>query len=182
MRSLMAITTKVRQLLRLTFAVARSPSLVRALVLLIFLRVYGRIFMLNGRSKLDPVPRVSPTVVTTDDNDAMLESLVKLKMLLRVAGASGAANIGAALIDVYLTNSALTSRQEYHSSETPILYSMIPESFQGFVEGAGVWADRALALGLVTEQELETILQDPVILNPLIERLTKGNSAKAEEA
>lgn len=138
--------------------------------------------MLN--SKLNPQypTQAHSTVGKTDANDAMLESLVKLKMLLRVAGASGAANIGAALIDVYLTNSTLTSRQEYHSSETPVLYSMIPESFQNFIDTAGVWADRGLALGLITEAELEGVLRDPSVLNPLIARLTNGKSAQAEEA
>lgn len=103
--------------------------------------------------------------------DPIISLFAKAQVLLRIAGTQGANNLTARLIDLYLTNSSLTSREAYHSNETAVIFDMLPAALQSQVENLFTWVDRALALNFISEAELEGYLYDPSALTPLLKRL-----------
>jgi hypothetical protein len=111
-------------------------------------------------------------------SDSVLVALAKAQSLFRLAGKSGASNLAAMGLDVYLTNSALTKRTTYKSIDTPIVFELFPEALRDSLMTAFTWADRGLAIGLLREEELESALENPQILEDLVARFTSGQNRK----
>lgn len=105
-----------------------------------------------------PAPRGENNLAGAQPIVVMLQ---RAGIVSKIVGQDGTANVILHALDAFLTNSSITSRQDYANPMTPQLFSLLPTNFVSIYEKVAGWTEVALSAGIVTEDELESYLSEP---------------------